>query len=95
VRFLSVEPLLRDLGELDLAGIHWVIVGGESGPKARPMQPAWAENVRRQALEQGVAFFFKQWGAWGPDGVRRDKKRNGRELGGRRWDEFPVAVVAA
>lgn len=95
VRFLSVEPLLGDVGKLDLSGIHWVIVGGESGPKARPMKPEWAENVRRQAQAQGVAFFFKQWGAWGPDGVRRSKKVNGRELAGRRWDEFPVRVVTA
>lgn len=95
VRFLSVEPLLEDIGRVDLSGIHWVIVGGESGSKARPMEPAWAENVRHQALAQNVAFFFKQWGAWGPDGVRRDKKRNGRELAGRRWDGFPVRVVAA
>jgi protein gp37 len=95
VRFLSVEPLLEDLGKLNLAGIHWVIVGGESGPKARPMSPQWAESVRRQAQAQKVAFFFKQWGAWGSDGVRRDKKRNGRELDGRRWDEFPVKVVSA
>lgn len=95
VRFLSVEPLLEDVGALDLTGIHWVIVGGESGPKARPMKAAWADNVRRQAQSQGVAFFFKQWGAWGADGVRRDKKRNGRDLAGRRWDEFPVAVVSA
>lgn len=94
-RFLSVEPLLEDVGELDLNGIHWVIVGGESGAKARPMEAAWADSVRRQAIAQGVAFFFKQWGAWGPDGVRRDKKRNGRELAGRRWDQFPVQVVAA
>lgn len=95
VRFLSIEPLLSDVGKLDLRGIHWVIVGGESGAKARPMKPEWAEAVRRQAIAQGVAFFFKQWGAWGADGVRRDKKRNGRELGGRRWDEFPVRVVNA
>jgi len=95
VRFLSVEPLLEDVGTLDLRGIHWVIVGGESGFKARPMKPEWADRVRTQALAQDVAFFFKQWGAWGPDGVRRDKKRNGRELAGRRWDEFPVPVVAA
>lgn len=94
VRFLSVEPLLGDVGKLDLAGIHWVIVGGESGMSARPMKPEWAENVRRQALSQGVAFFFKQWGAWGADGVRRNKKINGRELAGRSWDEFPVRVVA-
>jgi protein gp37 len=93
VRFLSVEPLLEDVGTLNLQGIHWVIVGGESGAKARPMKSEWAENVKRQALAQNVAFFFKQWGAWGADGVRRDKKRNGRELAGRRWDEFPVSVV--
>ena len=95
VRFLSVEPLLEDIGRLNLKGINWVIVGGESGSKARPMEPAWADNVRAQAVAQNVAFFFKQWGAWGADGVRRDKKRNGRELGGRRWDEFPVNVVAS
>lgn len=95
VRFLSVEPLLEDVGKLNLRGIHWVIVGGESGAKARPMEESWAEGVRAQAVAQGVAFFFKQWGAWGADGVRRDKKRNGRELSGRRWDEFPVRVVSA
>lgn len=95
VRFLSVEPLLENLGALNLAGIHWVIVGGESGAKARPMRPEWADAVRLQALQQDVAFFFKQWGAWGADGVRRDKKRNGRQLAGRIWNDFPVAVVAA
>lgn len=94
VRFLSVEPLLEDIGAINLRGIHWVIVGGESGAKARPMESSWANNVRTQAIAQQVAFFFKQWGAWGPDGVRRDKKRNGRELSGRRWSEFPVPVVA-
>jgi protein gp37 len=95
VRFLSVEPLLEDLGKLNLRGIHWIIVGGESGAKARPMDASWAENVRAQSVKQGVAFFFKQWGAWGADGVRRNKKRNGRELLGRQWDEFPVKVVSA
>ena len=89
VRFLSVEPLLEDLGKLDLHGIHWVIVGGESGPKARPMAPEWVEGVRQQALEADVAFFFKQWGTWGADGKRRNKKANGRELNGRTWDESP------
>lgn len=93
VRFLSVEPLLEDLGALNLRGIHWVIVGGESGHGARPMHPGWADSVRTQALAQGVAFFFKQWGAWGPDGVRRNKKSNGRELAGRQWDQFPVKFV--
>ena len=77
IRFLSVEPLLEDVGELDLAGIHWVIVGGESGSKARPMKPEWAEAVRFQCEDQGVAFFFKQWGGWGADGKRRAKAKNG------------------
>lgn len=95
VRFLSVEPLLEDLGPLDLSGLHWIIVGGESGAKARPMRPEWAEGVRVQAVAQGVPFFFKQWGAWGADGVRRDKKRNGRELAGRLWNQFPLPVVSA
>jgi protein gp37 len=90
-----VEPLLEDVGKLNLRGIHWVIAGGESGPNARPMHPAWARNVRQQAVEQGVAFFFKQWGTWGSDGVRREKKRNGRRLSGREWNEFPVPVVTA
>lgn len=90
IRFLSVEPLLEDLGPLDLAGIHWVIVGGESGHKARPMAPEWADHVRRQCLQAGVAFFFKQWGMWGADGVRRTKKANGRELAGQTWDQYPA-----
>ena len=95
VRFLSIEPLLEDLGRLDLSDMHWIIVGGESGHGARPMRSEWADAVRVQAQAQGVAFFFKQWGAWGADGVRRNKKVNGRELAGRQWDEFPARVVAA
>jgi protein gp37 len=90
VRFLSVEPLLEDLGDLDLRDIHWVIVGGESGKKARPMAPEWVENVRRQTEEAGAAFFFKQWGGWGADGVRRSKKANGRILDGRIFDSRPA-----
>ena len=89
VRFLSVEPLLEDLGPLDLDGIHWVLVGGESSPAARPMREECALSVRDRCLATGVAFLFKQWGAWGPDGVRRDKKANGRQLAGRVWDERP------
>ncbi len=82
VKFLSLEPLLGPL-TLDLSGIHWVIVGGESGPKARPMDEDWVQDIRRQCQAQRVPFFFKQWG-----GVH--KKRNGRLLDGRTWDEMPA-----
>lgn len=82
VAFLSVEPLLEDLGKVNLNGIHWVIVGGESGPGARPMSPEWVRNLRNQCLNAEVPFFFKQWG-----GVR--KKEAGRRLDGRTYDEFP------
>jgi protein gp37 len=94
IRFLSVEPLLEDVGELELRGIHWLIVGGESGPKARPMREDWAINVQRQAERAGAAFFFKQWGGWGADGVRRHKKANGRDLQGRVYDNYPIAATA-
>ncbi|MCB1733680.1 MAG: phage Gp37/Gp68 family protein [Gammaproteobacteria bacterium] len=89
IRFLSVEPLLEDLGRLDLNGIDWVIVGGESGPKARPMHEEWALNVQRQCDRDHVLFFFKQWGGWGADGKRRAKSKNGRLLSGRTWDDMP------
>ncbi|MGH8493090.1 MAG: DUF5131 family protein [Moraxellaceae bacterium] len=89
IRFLSVEPLLEDIGEIDLTDIHWVIVGGESGPKARPMKTEWVESIRQQCEEQGAQFFFKQWGGWGADGKRRSKKANGRLLAGRTWDAMP------
>lgn len=92
-RFLSIEPLLEDIGEIDLRGIAWVIVGGESGPKARPMKAEWARNVQAQCLAAGVRFFFKQWGAHGEDGVRRTKKSNGRLLDGQQWDEMPAAIA--
>lgn len=82
VRFLSCEPLIGPLPDLPLDGIHWVIVGGESGPGARPMQAEWVEDIHRQAKREGVAFFFKQWG-----GVR--KHVTGRQLHGRTWDEMP------
>ncbi|WP_017926557.1 DUF5131 family protein [Thioalkalivibrio sp. HL-Eb18] len=92
LRFLSVEPLLEDLGPLDLSGIHWVIVGGESGPGARPMDPAWVEGVKDQAESFGAAFFFKQWGSWGADGKRRAKRSNGRLFQGRTWDGTPQPI---
>ena len=82
VRFLSVEPLLGPIARLPLQGIHWVIVGGESGSRARPMDPDWVRRIRDRCVEVGVPFFFKQWG-----GVQ--KSRNGRELDGRTWDEMP------
>ena len=82
VPFLSVEPLLDDLGRIDLSGVAWVIVGGESGHGARPMNPSWVRSIRAQCAEAGVAFFFKQWG-----GVQ--KKRTGRVLDGVTYDEMP------
>jgi protein gp37 len=82
VRFLSVEPLLEDLGEIDLSGIHWVIVGGESGFGARPMKREWVLSIKRQCRQYGIPFFFKQWG-----GVR--KAKTGRHLDGRVYDEMP------
>lgn len=94
VRFLSIEPLLEDLGELNLAGIDWVIVGGELANKARPMSPEWAKRIQQQARAAGSAFFFKQWGSWGADGVRRTKSANGRLLNGRTWDEMPTPRIA-
>jgi protein gp37 len=89
IRFLSVEPLLAPIANLPLDGIQWVIVGGESGPGARPMQPAWVREIRDQCVQANVRFFFKQWGAYGADGVRRSKKANGRKLDGKQWDELP------
>jgi len=82
---LSIEPLLEDLGEINLSGITWVIVGGESGPGARPMKREWVVSIRKQCQTQRVPFFFKQWG-----GVRKSK--NGRMLDGRTYDEYPTRV---
>lgn len=84
LRFLSLEPLIGPAGRLNLRGIHWVIVGGESGPGAREMKEEWVRDVRKQCRDAGVPFFFKQWG-----GVR--KRLRGRELDGRTWDEMPRA----
>lgn len=81
-KFLSIEPLIGRIGQIDLKGIHWVIVGGESGPKARPMEADWVREIRDQCMEARVAFFFKQWGG-------RIPKENGREIDGREWNGFP------
>lgn len=93
VRFLSIEPLLEDLGDINLKEIHWVIVGGESGPNARPMKNEWVINIKRQCEEQECLFFFKQWGGWGADGVRRSKKNNGRLLEGVEYNDMPEIAV--
>lgn len=87
VKFLSLEPLLEAIPHLDLSGIHWMIAGGESGPHARPVRPEWITNLRDQCRRAGVAFFFKQWGG-------RNKKKTGRMLEGRTWDEMPTAAAA-
>ncbi len=89
VKFLSCEPLLEDLGKLNLTGIDWVIVGGESGVQARPMQEAWVLNIRAQVEKQRARFFFKQWGTWGADGIKRNKHTNGKLLRGEIVQEMP------
>lgn len=88
VKFLSLEPLLGSLGKLNLRGIDWAIVGGESGPGARPVDHDWVTDIRDQCIKTGVAFFFKQWG-----GVQ--KKKTGRTLEGRTWDEMPIQIELA
>jgi protein gp37 len=86
IRFLSAEPLLGPLGDVDLTGIHWVIAGGESGPGARPMDISWGRDLRDRCLQAQVKFFFKQWGG-------RTPKAGGRELDGRTWDDLPIRAV--
>lgn len=88
VRFLSCEPLIGPLEDIDLDGIHWVIVGGESGPRARPLEREWVESILRQCRRKGIPFFFKQWG-----GVRKDL--TGRKLRGRTYDEMPKTTQLA
>jgi len=86
IRFLSLEPLLGPIPDLNLDGIDWVIVGGESGPGARPMAEQWVHEIRRQCERSNTAFFFKQWGGF-------NKKKNGRLLSGRTWDEMPTPLT--
>jgi Bacteriophage protein gp37 len=90
VRFLSCEPLIDSLGDIDLTNIDWVIVGGESGPKARPMQIEWVLQIQVQSEKQGSAFFFKQWGTWGSDGIKRNKHANGKLLNGEVYQAMPM-----
>lgn len=88
VRFLSIEPLLGPIGKLDLNGIHWVIVGGESGPRFRPIKVEWVREIRDQCVEEGIAFFFKQWGGTYP-------KQGGNLLDGRIWNQYPEFADAS
>jgi protein gp37 len=90
IRFISFEPLLDDIGELDLSDIHWVIVGGESGKRARPMKKEWVDQIFNQCKKNTIPFFFKQWGAWSIDGVKRSKKKNGRLFNGIELNEYPI-----
>lgn len=90
IRFLSCEPLLEDLGCLNLDNIDWVIVGGESGPSARPMKENWVLSIKEQTDKQKSAFFFKQWGTWGSDGIKRNKCINGKLLQGKIFQEMPM-----
>lgn len=90
IRFLSCEPLVEDLGELDLTNIDWVIVGGEHAINARPMKEPWVLSIKEQAEKQGALFFFKQWGSIGRDGVYRSVERNGSELQGKTYKAMPA-----
>ena len=90
IKFLSCEPLLEDLGVLDLNGVDWVIVGGESGNQARPMKREWAISIKQQCDANGKSFFFKQWGTWGADGIKRSKGKNGKQLDGTVFRSIPV-----
>lgn len=89
IRFISFEPLIGSVGSFSLAGIHWSIVGGESGHRARPIKEAWIDEIYDQCIRDDSVFFFKQWGAWGKDNKKRSKKANGREYRGRTWDDMP------
>jgi protein gp37 len=92
IRFISFEPLIESVGSVDLSGIHWAIVGGESGVNARPIKQNWVDEIFQQCKQQDVAFFFKQWGTWGADEIKRNKKANGRLFKGKLWDEYPRAA---
>jgi protein gp37 len=95
IRFISFEPLIGSVGNVDLSDIHWAIVGGESGKSARPIREEWIDEIHQICVERGTAFFFKQWGTWGKDNKRRSKKANGREYQGRVWDEMPSVMVVS
>lgn len=90
IKFVSFEPLIGPIDKIDLENIDWVIVGGESGNRARLIKPEWVNNIYLQCKKLNVPFFFKQWGTWGADGVKRNKKANGRLFKNKEWLEYPV-----
>lgn len=94
IRFISFEPLIGSVGNVDLTSIDWAIVGGESGRSARPIKEEWIDDIHHQCARSGTVFFFKQWGTWGKDNKRRSKKANGREYRGRTWDDMPGAQAS-
>jgi len=93
IRFISFEPLIGPVGGVNLGGIHWAIVGGESGKAARPIREEWIDEIYYQCVRADTAFFFKQWGTWGKDNKRRSKKANGREYRGQTWDQMPATSI--
>lgn len=95
IRFLSFEPLIGPVGEVNLSDVHWAIVGGESGRSARPIREEWIDQIYHQCTQYETAFFFKQWGTWGKDNKHRSKNANGREYRGQTWDEMPSAFACA
>ena len=94
IRFISFEPLIASVGNVDLSNIHWAIVGGESGARARPIKEEWIDEIHTLCDVFGTAFFFKQWGTWGKDNQKRSKKANGRLYRGRTWDEMPSIAIS-
>jgi protein gp37 len=92
-KFISFEPLLGPLTGLNVEGVDWVVVGGESGPNARPMKKNWALEILEHCTKLGTPYFFKQWGTWGSDGVKRNRWTNGNELNGRVYNEYPKFIV--
>jgi protein gp37 len=95
IRFISFEPLIGPVGPIDLHGIHWAIVGGESGRAARPIREEWIDEIYERCSLYDTVFFFKQWGTWGKDNKRRSKKANGRLYRGQVWDEMPKGIAAS
>lgn len=94
IRFISFEPLIGAVGDISLQNIHWAIVGGESGPNARPIREEWIDEIHDQCKDYETAFFFKQWGTWGSDNKKRSKKANGRTYRGQTWDQMPSQAVS-